>query len=207
MDEMRKIKVIAFDCDGVMFDSEKANIAFYDRILNHVGKPGMTPEQFAYVHMHTVDEALAFLFPDEKIRQQADAYRVNASYFDLIKMMEIEPCLKDLLSKIRPHIKTAVATNRTNTMGQVLDEHGLADMFDLVVCAMDVARPKPDPEMLLRILEYFDAAPDEALYVGDSELDALASKAAEIPLVAYDNPALSATFHITSLRELEEILY
>lgn len=204
---MRKIKVIAFDCDGVMFDSEKANIAFYDRILNHVGKPGMTPEQFAYVHMHTVDEALAFLLPDEKIRQQADAYRCKVSYFDLIEMMEIEPCLKDLLTKIRPHIKTAVATNRTNTMGQVLDEHGLADMFDLVVCAMDVARPKPDPEMLLRILEYFDAAPDEALYVGDSELDALAAKAAEIPLVAYDNPALSATFHITSLRELEEILH
>jgi phosphoglycolate phosphatase-like HAD superfamily hydrolase len=45
----------------------------------------------------------------------------------------------------------------------------------------DVAKPKPDPEGLLRILN--GRAPESAVYVGDSVDDALASRAAGIPFV------------------------
>ena len=55
---MEKIKVVAFDCDGVMFDTEKANKAFYNHILNQFGRPDMTPEQFAYASMHTAERCL-----------------------------------------------------------------------------------------------------------------------------------------------------
>ena len=55
------IKAVIFDCDGVMFDSQKANTAYYNRILNHLGAPDMSPSQFDFVHMHTVDEALGHL--------------------------------------------------------------------------------------------------------------------------------------------------
>ena len=61
---MKDIKVVAFDCDGVMFDSQNANRAYYDHLLDRFGLPPMTPEQLAYVHMHTVDESLAFLMGD-----------------------------------------------------------------------------------------------------------------------------------------------
>ena len=69
---MNNIKVVAFDCDGVMFDTIEANKAYYNRILDYFGYPPLTPDQFAYTHMHTVDAALDFLFEDEKIRKQAD---------------------------------------------------------------------------------------------------------------------------------------
>ncbi|MBW1841164.1 MAG: hypothetical protein JRI75_05165, partial [Deltaproteobacteria bacterium] len=52
---MKDIVVVAFDCDGVMFDTTRANMAYYNRILNHFGKPDMTPEQFSFAHMHTAD--------------------------------------------------------------------------------------------------------------------------------------------------------
>ena len=29
---MKNIKVVAFDCDGVMFDTMKANMAYYNQI-------------------------------------------------------------------------------------------------------------------------------------------------------------------------------
>jgi phosphoglycolate phosphatase-like HAD superfamily hydrolase len=45
------------------------------------------------------------------------------------------------------------------------------------------------------------------LYVGDSKVDETAAKAAQVPLVAYDNKSLSAAeYHIRSLKEIEGIL-
>ena len=53
---------------------------------------------------------------------------------------------------------------------------GLEKAFDFVVTAADVGRPKPFPGPLLRVLDYFGIAPDQALYVGDSEVDEAAGK-------------------------------
>ena len=69
------VKVVAFDCDGVMFDSREANRAYYNHLLEHFHLPAMTPQQLAYAHMHTVDEALAHLIPDDAVRNAAHAYR------------------------------------------------------------------------------------------------------------------------------------
>jgi phosphoglycolate phosphatase len=203
---MCNIKVIAFDCDGVMFNSEKANTAYYDRILSHFGLPEMTSEQFAFVHMHTVSAALAYLFPEENMLREAYTFSKNTGYFDFIKLMEIEPYLKTLLDNVRPGIKTAVATNRTNTMGQVLTEHGLEGQFDLVVCALDVLQPKPYPDMLVKVLDHFGVGAHEMLFVGDSLLDAQAAIAATVPFVAYGNDSLPADHHITTLKALEDII-
>ena len=91
-------------------------------------------------------------------------------------------------------------------MDRLLAEFDLAGYFDLVVTSSDVKRPKPYPDELIRILEYFDLESHQVIYVGDSRLDELAAKAAGIPLVAYRNPALFSDYHIDSLKELEELL-
>ena len=203
---MNNIKVVAFDCDGVMFDTVKANTAYYNSVLRHFNKSDMTPEQFAYSHMHTADEAMSNLFDDEKMLEAAQTYRKNMSYLPFLKYMEIEPYLKPLLERLRPKYRTAVATNRTDTMKRVLIEHTLEDCFDIVVTALDVKRPKPHPDELLKILEHFQIEPRQAIYVGDSELDEIAAKSAGIPIIAYNNKSLSANFHINSLKEIEDIL-
>ena len=203
---MKGIKVVIFDCDGVMFDTVKANTAYYNNVLRHFGKPDMTSEQFAYSHMHTADVAMAYLFDDEKMLETAQTYRKSMSYLPFLKYMEIEPYLKPLLKRLRPKYKTAVATNRTDTMKRVLIEHKLKDYFDLVVSALDVKRPKPHPEQLFKILEHFKIKPYNAIYIGDSKLDEMAAKAAEIPLIAYKNRSISADYYIDSLKEIEDIL-
>ncbi|MDF1591625.1 MAG: HAD-IA family hydrolase [Desulfobacterales bacterium] len=203
---MKATKVVAFDCDGVMFDSVKANTAYYDHILVHFGLPVMTPEQFVFANMHTTEKVLAHLFDDPEMLTAALRYRSRMSYRPFVREMEIEPYLKPLLQTIRPHYHTAIATNRTDSIGWVISDHGLEGFFDYVVSALDVRYPKPDPEPLLKILKHFRVAPHEALYVGDSELDEMAAGKAGIPLVAYNNPALNAAYHIRSLKELEVML-
>ena len=203
---MDHIKVVAFDCDGGMFDTTKANMAYYNEILQHFGRPTLTPDQFAYCHSHTADQSIAYLFNDAKSFREAQNYRKSMSYIPFLNYMILEPYLKPLLEKLRPKYKTAVATNRSNTMDRVLSEHGLEGYFDLVVSSSDVDRPKPYPDPLIKILEYFEIEASNALYVGDSELDEIAAKAAGVPFVAYQNRSLLANFHIKSLKEIAQIL-
>ncbi|MBW2407248.1 MAG: HAD family hydrolase [Deltaproteobacteria bacterium] len=203
---MKHIKVVAFDCDGVMFDTKKANMAYYNEILQHFGRPNLTSDQFAYCHSHTADQSIAYLFKDEKSFMAAQDYRQRISYIPFLKYMVLEPYLKPLLEKLRPRYKTAIATNRSNTMDHVLGEHGLEAYFDLVVSSNDVDRPKPYPDPLIKIIEHFEIESYNTLYVGDSELDEMAAKAAGVPFVAYQNRSLSAEFHIKSLKEIAQIL-
>lgn len=204
--KLANIKVVIFDCDGVMFDTTRSNMAYYNRILEHFNLPPMTADQFAYTHMHTVDASLDYLIQNKEIRKKAEEIRKTLNYFPLIQYMEIEPGLKPLLKKLRPHYKTAIATNRSDTMNRVLLEHDLIGYFDLVISARDVDRPKPFPDPLLKIMDYFKVSSVNMVYIGDSEVDEQASLAAGVPFIAYNNPSLSADIHIQSLNEIERLL-
>lgn len=200
------IKVVAFDCDGVMFDSREANRAYYDHLLHHFGLPVMTPEQLAYVHMHTVDESLAFLMGASVDLDAVHAYRRRLGYLPFLKYMQMEPGLVDLLERLRSRFKTAVATNRTDTMAHVLAANNLEHLFDLVVCALDVTFPKPHPEPLNKVADHFSVSPQEVVYVGDSQVDEIAAQAAGMPFVAFRNPGLNADHHIRQLSELPSLM-
>jgi phosphoglycolate phosphatase len=203
---MKRIDVVAFDCDGVMFDTELANQAYYNHLLQHFGRAPMSPTQLAFVHMHTVNDAVAHIFGDEQTVEAAHAYRKTLDYRLFIKYLQMEPNLVPLLVKLKPRFKTAIATNRTDTINRLLSEFDLNGYFDLVVTALDIQRPKPHPDPLLKILDHFQREPGQVLYVGDSQLDEMAAQAANVRFVAYRNPGLTAEYHISSLKDLETLL-
>lgn len=195
------LKVIAFDCDGVMFDTRKANREYYDQLLAHFGRPSMSDAQMDFVHINTVEKSVAHLFEPAQ-REAVNSYRKEMGYLRFIKYMEIEPDLKLLLTGLREKYRTAVATNRTDTMERVLDEFDLTNQFDLVVTALDVTHPKPASDCLDKVAQTFQAAPSEVMYIGDSVLDQQAARAAGTQFVAFGNPALEADRHIRSFKEL-----
>jgi phosphoglycolate phosphatase-like HAD superfamily hydrolase len=120
--------------------------------------------------------------------------------------MTIEPTLMQVLAFLRPRFKTAIATNRSDTLDPLLATFDLTPWFDAVVCSVDVRRPKPHPDALLKIIDTFDAAPHQMLYVGDSLVDEQAARAARVWFAAYRNPSLTAAVHLRSLFELTGIL-
>ena len=199
-------QAVIFDCDGVMFNTNRANEAYYNQILQHFDRPLLTPAQFKYCHMHTGDEAMHYLFDGTGLADAAQTYRLQMGYSQFIGMMEIEPHLKPLLRSLRPAIKTAVGTNRADTMEEVMRVHGLNDVFDLVVTSRDVVTPKPAPDILNQILAHFDFSPAQAIYIGDSVVDEKAAAAAGVPFVAYGDPSLRADHHISSLDEIHALM-
>ncbi|MFB6103299.1 MAG: HAD family hydrolase [Haloplanus sp.] len=61
-----------------------------------------------------------------------------------------------------------------------LERHDLLDHVGAVVGRDSVATHKPDPEPLLTTLDRLDAEPDAALFVGDSERDAVTAERAGV---------------------------
>jgi HAD superfamily hydrolase (TIGR01549 family) len=196
------LKVIAFDCDGVLLDSKNANVRFYNHILQRFGYPSMLPEQTEYAHMHSAQESLRYLLGDGPQLEAALHYCQQMDFSQFFAYSICQPGLIEFLEALKPLYKIALATNRTVSTREVLRYFHLDPYFDLVVTAADVQFPKPHPESMERILETFEASPDQALYIGDSSVDEALATAADVFFVAYQNRALKAHLHIDHFREL-----
>ena len=205
---MDATQVVIFDCDGVLFDSKEANIAFYNHILAQLNLPLMTQEEIEYVHVSTAKGALHYLLSnrDPHVLEELLAHRPHVDYTPFIRLMHMEPHLKELLGSLPPQIKRAVSTNRATTITDVLRIHGLEDEFDLVISSLDVKNPKPHPESVLKILHRFSLSPTEALFVGDSVVDQEAAQGARVPFVSYKNSALQADYYIDDLLMIKDII-
>ena len=206
MNKNRKTKAVAFDCDGVMFDSRESNINFYNHLLTHFGLPPMEKEAVEFVHMHTADESIRHIFQGSPHLQEALAYRWEMDYDPFIRNMVMEPGLKELLNILKPRFGLAVATNRSNSIGDVLETHSLRGFFDIVVSSLDVENPKPHPDALLKILEFFQIGPDQAFYVGDSAVDSETALGSGVVFIAYKNRQLKADFHVDSLMQIRDVV-
>ena len=198
------ISAVIFDCDGVMFDSRKANENFYNSILSHFGLPPMTPEEIEFVHMNTAVESLNHIFGNDPNRAKAQEYRLKMDYTPFVKDMVMEPGLKELLDLLKPQYGLAVATNRSNTIGKVLEVNGLSSYFDIVVSSLDVRNPKPHPESIFKILDFFRLTPSQAIYLGDSAIDSETAKAGGVAFAAYKNKELPADYYVDHLMDLAE---
>jgi phosphoglycolate phosphatase len=203
---LKDTRAVIFDCDGVMFDSRQANIHFYNHLLSRFGLPLMTEDKIDYVHMHTADESIRHIFEGTPYTEEAQAYRWEMDYTPFIEDMVMEPGLKETLQLLKPKFRLAVATNRSNTIGKVLETNGLDTFFDIVVSSLDVEKPKPHPEPLLKILRFFSIHAREALYIGDSAVDWETARAASVPFVAYKNRSLEADFHAQGMKDIPGIL-
>ena len=198
--------LVIFDCDGVIFDSRRANEAFYNQIRRRFGLPEMTPSQIDYVHMATTRESVEHIIPEGPLREQAFEYCRNLDYEPFNRLLAMEPDLVELLTFLRPERKTAVCTNRGTSIGPLLSAFGLASHFDAVVSCLDVKHPKPDPEPVLLILDRLESEAGRTLYVGDAVTDARAAKGAGVVFAAFRNTGLEADYHITDLGEIKRIV-
>ncbi len=208
MKALKQIKAVIFDCDGVLFDSKQANINFYNSIRAYFGLPPMDKEEEDYVHIHTAHESVDYIFRNAPhLREKAQQYRLNMDYSPFIKYMKMEPGLVQLLDQLKKHgLKLAIATNRSNTIGPVLEYFGLKKFFDMVISSLDVRNTKPHPESLYKILDYFDISNKEAVYIGDSTVDYEMAKAAGVPFIAYKNKGLKADYHVDSLLDISRLI-
>jgi phosphoglycolate phosphatase len=203
---MAPLRLVIFDCDGVMFDSKDANRIYYNQLLGKFGHPLMDEQEEDYVHSHNVLDSVNYIFrkyPREI--EEVNQYRISVDYTPFLKYMVIEPDLKEFLGMLKPKFYTAISTNRSNTMPSVMKMHDLESYFDLVVTSLDVEQPKPHTEGLVKILNHFQLSASEAVYIGDSMVDREHTAGVNMRLISFKNPDLPAEYHVNSFLEIPNL--
>ena len=203
---MAPLKLVIFDCDGVMFDSKDANRIYYNHLLEEFGHPLMDEQEEDYVHSHNVLDSVNFIFrkyPREI--EEVNQYRISVDYTPYLKYMVIEPDLKQFLGMLKPKFYTAISTNRSNTMPSVMKMHDLESYFDLVVTSLDVEQPKPHTEGLVKILNHFQLSASEAVYIGDSMVDREHTAGVNMRLISFKNPELPAEYHVNRFLDIPHL--
>ncbi len=197
-----------FDCDGVLFDSWEANTRLYNDLCGRVGREPLAHEEMKFVHTHTVYEALHFIFgKDGASEKKALELLKQVDLRDYIVYLKMEPNLLQTLGRLKEDgIIRVVNTNRTTSMKHVMDRFDLWPLFDMVVTALDVKNPKPDPESVEKILRAFDLEREATVFVGDSELDQQAAQSAGVKFVAYKNKELLGDAFIENHLEILDLV-
>lgn len=173
------IELVMFDADGVLFDSDESNVAYYNWIFAQVGEPPLDREE----EISAISYAAIEVF---EARARGDAAKLRRMQ-DLTRGMDQTPFFKMLRPpfELRPFMldmkrryKLALATNRSATVPALIEHLSLSGIFDAVASALDKVRPKPAPDILNLCLERAGVAASRAVYVGDSKIDRLAAQSA-----------------------------
>jgi HAD superfamily hydrolase (TIGR01509 family) len=187
--EKGKLKCVIYDCDGVLFDSFEANTKLYNDLCALVGRVPLREEEMQYVHTHTVYEAIHFLFARENdLEKKALESMKLVDLRNYIVYLKMEPHLFQALEKLREKgIFRVINTNRTTSMKHIMERFNLWPYFDMVVTALDVKNPKPHPESIEKIIAALRLKKEEAVFVGDSDVDKQTAESSGVRFIAYKN--------------------
>lgn len=202
---------IIFDMDGTLVDSFHAIHGSLTEAMNAVG---VTPWDFETTKKH-VGRGIEYLVesavgkakkPDALGVFQQDYGETCLSRSTLLPfVLETLPLLKASGRKL------AVATNKSLVFtNRILDHLKVGVYFDCVFGPEKVARPKPQPDMLLAILAQFHLAEGDCLYVGDMPLDVETASRAGLDCLLlatgpYDYPLLRREVSVPVLKNFAKI--
>jgi len=186
LEKEERVKGIVFDCDGVLFESRRANLEYYNTVLERfsIGPIPADDDRAQLCHTAASPDVFRTLLGEENVAP-ALAIANSLDYREFIPYMIPADNLHEVLAAFASSCPLAVATNRGNSVVEILCHFDLESYFDVVVTSKDVSRPKPYPDMLnLASTELGMAIPD-LLFVGDSELDLKAAQSAGMAFVAF----------------------
>lgn len=169
-----KFKLLVFDWDGTLMDSEARIVECVQAAVSDLGRELPTRDEVRNIIGLGLREAVNTLFPgadEELLHNIVNRYRVH--------YLDENSTPSRLFAGAREVIETlagdeyllAVATGKGRRgLDLVLKETGLGDYFHATRCAEE-AYSKPHPAMLEQILDELGVFPHEALMIGDTEYD------------------------------------
>jgi phosphoglycolate phosphatase len=188
------IKAAIFDMDGTILDT----IEDLGNAINH------TLAHFGYNRVFTPDEAKAFFCNGARAAVASALKAVDAPADDAAVDRVLQyykpyyaahgniktrpyPGILELLSMLSSSgIKTAVVSNKPDPAVQNLCSEYFPGMFDFSLGEVPGIRRKPEPDMVFACLKKLGVSPEEAIYIGDSEVDVQTARNSDLPCICVD---------------------
>jgi phosphoglycolate phosphatase len=169
---MPRFRAVLFDFDGTLADSYAAITASVNHVLTRYGKPTLSEAQVRSLVGHGLESLMANILPGIDAQAAARLYRehhptVMKSHTRLL------PGVSEGLAALKEAgVKLGVCSNKPSYFTRaLLGMLGIDPYFDVVFGPDDAGAIKPDPAMVLKALEQLGVPKEEALYVGDMEVD------------------------------------
>jgi phosphoglycolate phosphatase len=183
-----KLKLLIFDLDGTLVDSRADLVLSVNAMLHHFHRPELPDDVIAsYVGDGApmlVRRALGDP-DDEGFVQEALEYFL--SYYRVHKLdnTHVYPGVKTTLEAIRDgdgsERRMAVLSNKpVNPSRAIVDELGLGEFFVRVYGGNSFKTKKPDPLGVHTLLEETGTRSDEAIIIGDSSIDVITGRNADL---------------------------
>ncbi|WP_395610115.1 HAD family hydrolase [Pseudomonas sp. B22129] len=185
---MAVYNALIFDLDGTLIDSacdiaKALNVGF---MLN--GWPELDPDHVeAFLgngpRRLIVDilEDLDIPYTEAQVQRAFEGY-LQAYMDDPAGRTRFYPHVReDLMALREAGIRLGICTNKNHAVtGKVLQQLGLADLFDAAIGADAVPACKPDPGHLLAVADAMALADGTWAYVGDTRVDQQTARAAGV---------------------------
>lgn len=195
------IKAVIFDVDGVLIDSFEANLKFYQDLFKHTGHTPITREKFKDMFHMTMTDVIRNV---TKLKDETEIKKIWQMGKD-----RVVPYPHELITTPKNYDKVLEELNNKYVLGIVTSRirggvfklpqlSRFENHFKAVVYYEDTTKHKPHPQPLLLGVERLGLKPGETVYVGDTEVDIQAAKAAGTKIVIYSKEKLGGADKSTS---------
>lgn len=181
---MSRYKLAIFDMDGTILDTLEDLADSVNYALEACGMPKRSIEEVRKFVGNgirkLIERAVAHGADEEQINQVFDTF--NNYYKDhcAIKTKAYDGIVEVISELRKAGIKTAVVSNKADYGVQSLCESYFKGLFDFAVGEREGVRRKPYPDSVLAVLDRFEISRENAVYIGDSEVDYETSVNAEV---------------------------
>jgi phosphoglycolate phosphatase len=171
------LKLVIFDCDGTLVDSQHLIVACMGSAFAALGRPAPTREQTLSIVGLSLYEAFATLTSadDKDIPELIEGYK-NAFHAQRLIPDNAEPLYegaREVVEWLAGHedVALGIATGKSQRgVRIVLGHHGLFEHFATIQTAED-APSKPHPAMIEQAMAAVGAEPRHTVMIGDTTYD------------------------------------
>jgi len=167
-------RLLVFDWDGTLADSEQRIVAAAQSAIETLGLPARSHQQVRAIIGLAMSEAFQRLFPEVETSQEGRFIACYRQYYlrNTGVPVPLFPGAKAALRGLSgQRYQLAVATGKGRRgLDRDIAIHDLAALFSTTRCADD-APSKPHPQMLMDIMEELQVTSNETLMIGDTSFD------------------------------------
>lgn len=195
---MKKIDAVIFDMDGVLIDSERLSFKCFQEVLKDYDYEMDEKIYLKFIgrNIDGIGEVLKKEygddFPFEDIYKKKSKLAVEFTIKNGVKVKPDVHELLDYLNTKKYKIAVATSTRRERAL-ELLEEAGVKDKVNCVVCGDQVEHSKPNPEIFLKAADALEVKPEKCMVIEDSDAGITAAHAAKM-----------IGIHVPDMKELEE---
>jgi HAD superfamily hydrolase (TIGR01509 family) len=198
----KPVKAIFFDLDGVLVNSYDAWFRLFNDTLQHFGYRKITKKEFNREWGKSTKEDVKYFMPRQTVPEVRAYY--SKAFPRFIRYVKVTPGAPRVLGVLRKrgYRLGCVTNSHQDITRQMLRQAGIDRYFDLVICADEVRRPKPAPDMLNKARKLMGLKPDEVIFIGDTRTDLVAGRRAGLVTIGYRIGCRRAIQSITEIVSL-----